>query len=568
MDKQNFPPQSKPFDSGVVRDESFFLYFFDDFKQSFQEIINRKLMKSIFAKVPLATIIVLSLILRVIAAGESQGFVHPDEVFQTIEMVHFRIFGKYGKGQTIPWEYRLSSEYGGARSWFFVFVLAVVYRFVMAFGISDPFLLIFSARLFISLTSIITVFVAYFFGKEAFNEKVGLINAFLCGIWWFFPFWASRTMTDSPASDFLFLSIFLLYKAIKIEKKNKASIFLAFSAGVALGISFMMRFPSALLGIPLVIFALIPAIKELKEYFTENKNNSRTFKKLLPSFYNAISFCIGSFLLVFAQGLLDFFTWGSFLHSPINFFMYNVVEGYSSRHGTAPWYSYITGFFTGFAHYFLILFIIFFVIGLYFSQKKPKTLGLILGVIFYWIIIFSLIAHKEFRFIMIVLPIGMTLVAKGIVKFVSILKKRSLRYLILTLILTTFVTGSVFVGVYQKKYAWKFNSGICNAMYWTGQQEAVQRVIVFESVWYTGGYAYLHKNISCDFIKINLIKPPEASFNSTYCRLLYQYNGTYVIVRSYELWLVINTLESFNLTFKAEVYGNPMAYVFAQESGF
>ncbi|MBD3191523.1 MAG: hypothetical protein GF308_12815 [Candidatus Heimdallarchaeota archaeon] len=568
MDKQKFPIQSKPSNRAVVRGETFRLSLFDDFQKSFREIINRKLFASIFAKMPLAIIIVISLILRVIAAGQSQGFVHPDEVFQTVEMVHYRIFGKYGSGQTIPWEYRLSSEYGGARSWFFVFVLAVVYRFVMALGISDPFLLIFSARLFLSLTSIITVFVAYFFGKEAFNEKVGLINAFLCGTWWFFPFWASRTMTDSPASDFLFLSTFLLYKAIKNREKNKESVFLAFSAGAMLGIAFMMRFPSALLGIPLLIFALIPAIKELRGYFNERKNSPVNLRELIPPLSNAISFCIGSFLLVVVQGFLDLFTWGSFLHSPINFFMYNVVEGYSSRHGTAPWYSYIAGFFTEFGHYFLILFIIFFAIGVYFSRKKPKTLGLILALIFYWIVIFSLIAHKEFRFIMAILPIGMTLVATGISKLASSLKQRSFRYLTLTLILATFVTSSVVVGVYQKNFMWTFNSGICNAMYWTGQQEDVERVIVFENVWYTGGYSYLHKNISCDFIKINILDPPEASFNSSYCRMLYRYKGTYVIVRGYELWMVVGTLESFNLTFQAEVYGNPSAYVFAQESSF
>ncbi|MCK5184902.1 MAG: hypothetical protein KAQ95_11395, partial [Candidatus Heimdallarchaeota archaeon] len=158
--------------------------------QPFNKLLNKEIFKKIFSSLPLVAIIIGSLIVRVIAASESQGFVHPDEVFQAIEMVHFRIFGEFGTGQTIPWEYDLNKAFGGARSWFFVFILVGVYRIAMFFGITNPLSLVFVARLFLASFSIVSVIVAYFFGKEIFNKRIGLISAFLIGFWWFFPFWS------------------------------------------------------------------------------------------------------------------------------------------------------------------------------------------------------------------------------------------------------------------------------------------------------------------------------------------------------------------------------------------
>jgi len=159
-------------------------------KRQFPSIkLDKEFLKKNLKHLPLIAIIIGSIIARIFAAVTAEGFIHPDEVFQTIEMIHYRIFGQYGWGQTIPW--------------------------------TNPLNLILSARIFLSLFSIMTVLTSYYFGREAFNKPVGLITAFLVGFWWFFPFWASRTMTDSISSDLLFLSIFLAYRCIKKIKQPK-----------------------------------------------------------------------------------------------------------------------------------------------------------------------------------------------------------------------------------------------------------------------------------------------------------------------------------------------------------
>ena len=343
-------------------------------RKTFYENLNLELFKRIFSSFPLIAIVLASIVIRIVAAGESQGYIHPDEVFQTIEMVHYRIFGEYGTGQTIPWEYNLDYTYGGTRSWFFVFILVAIYKFFMLFGVTDPLTLIFIARLFLSLSSISTVLVSYFFGKEIFNKTVGLLSAFLCGIWWFFPYWASRTMTDSLSSDLLFLSIFLAYKVFRSTASYKRRFFISLLSGSLVGLAFMIRFPTALMGIPLIGFFLFVAGKEINLL---RKNGDLKNKKasILSPFTPSAGFVIGAFTLVLAQGILDLYTWGSFLHSPIQFFLYNIVEGYSALHGQSPWYSYFTGFYTDFALYFLPIFLMFFAIGLSYKEKfKTKIM--------------------------------------------------------------------------------------------------------------------------------------------------------------------------------------------------
>ncbi|MHA1586344.1 MAG: glycosyltransferase family 39 protein [Candidatus Heimdallarchaeota archaeon] len=558
-----------------IHEESFSSYLL----RPFNTLLNKEIFKKIFSSLPLVAIIVGSLIVRVIAASESQGFVHPDEVFQAIEMVHFRIFGEFGTGQTIPWEYDLNKPYGGARSWFFVFILVAVYRIAMFFGITNPLSLIFVARLFLASFSIVSVIVAYFFGKEIFNKRIGLLSAFLIGFWWFFPFWSSRTMTDSISTDLIFLSIFLAYKALKNKTTSKKRFLLALSSGIITGLSFMIRFPSALMGIPIILVLWAKPIRELTINFVRRIRNfiSKVSKNPREEFLDtkfsanmtkelAIGggFIIGSFFMVLMQGLLDLFTWGSFLHSPINFFKYNIVEGLSAIHGSSPWYSYFTGFYTDFAYYFLPLLLMFFIFG--FSHKrKVKTKIMIFSIIIFWIVVFSFLAHKEFRFVMTILPLCMIMVAAGIERVVTTLQSKRNQHILLSFILIFLGSTSLFLANYNFKYMWKWNSGVCNAMYWVGEQDDVETVIVFETVWYTGGYAYLDVNVTCYFLKINYIFLPLIPvYNSSFFRYLYSQKGTYAIVRDYELSVMEPILTELNMTIVANVYGSPYAKVFTQ----
>jgi phosphatidylinositol glycan class B len=522
-------------------------------QKPFKRFLDKMNDKKITKKLPLIVILIVSMIIRFVAAWFSEGFVHPDEVFQSIEMAHFWIYGEYGNGNTIPWEFDEIHEYGGARSWFFVIILVAIFRFMLLLGATDPLVLFFIARFTLAMFSMMTVIIAYLFGKEIFDERVGLVSAFLCGIWWFFPFWASRTMTDSISSDLLFLSIFLIYKSFKMGNKIKKRFLYTFFSGIVLGIAFMLRFPSGLMGLPLFIFLLIQAIIEIRS--DRKASGDKSFKKIMSYLMPVIGFTFGGILMILTQGILDLVTWGDFLQSPINFFMYNIVEGSSAAHGVAPWYQYFRGFFTDFGLYYLPILLVFFIIGLSFKEKL-KTKGFIGTLIIFWIVLFSAIAHKEFRFIFIVLPLIFIFTANGILKFVNLIEKKPYKQITFGIILTIFCTSSVLIATVHKDWMWDYNSGICNAMCYVGKQEDSERVVVFETVWYTGGYAYLDKDIPTYFIKINPWTVSEL-YNSTYLRSVYEANGTYCVVREDEMHYISTILEDLGLnivaTFKESI---------------
>jgi phosphatidylinositol glycan class B len=524
---------------------------FED-QKPFKRFLDKLNEKKITKKLPLIAILVASMIIRFVAAWFSEGFVHPDEVFQSIEMVHFWIYGEYGTGSTIPWEYDEAHQYGGARSWFFVLILVAVFRFMMLLGATDPLVLFFIARFTLAMFSMMTVIIAYLFGKEIFDERVGLVSALLCGVWWFFPFWASRTMTDSISSDLLFLSIFLIYKSFKMGNKIKKRFLYTFFSGIVIGISFMLRFPSGLMSIPLFVFLLIQAIIEIRSNRKESKDKS--FKKIMSFLLPVIGFTLGGSLMILTQGILDLVTWGDFLQSPINFFMYNIVEGKSAYHGVAPWYQYFRGFFTDFGLYYLPILLVFFIIGLSFKEKL-KTKGFIGTLIVFWIVLFSALAHKEFRFIFIVLPLCFIFISNGILKFVDLIEKKPYKQIAFGIILTIFCTSSVLIATVHKNWMWDYNSGICNAMWYVGKQEDSERVVVFETVWYTGGYAYLDKDIPIYFIKINPWTVSEL-YNSTYLRSVYEANGTYCVVRQDEMHYISSILENLGLNINATFVEN------------
>ena len=123
------------------------------------------------------------------------------------------------------------------------------------------------------------------------------------------------------------------------------------------------------------------------------------------------------------------------------------------------------------------------------------------------------------------------------------------------------------MGLVEKEYMWKWNSGICNAMTWVGQQEDSEYLIVVELVWYTGGYAYLDKDIPVDFLWTRY--NPEYFFNSSEYLELYTQEGVYIIVRTTDLSrmkLLFFDLHEFltekGLGIVANIAGYPNAYVY------
>ncbi|HLC60549.1 MAG TPA: glycosyltransferase family 39 protein [Candidatus Nanoarchaeia archaeon] len=152
--------------------------------------------------------------------------------------------------------YNLPSDHHGTR---LAFVYAIS-RLYLLFGVND-----FSSVILQFLLSIGNILLIFSLGKLLFNEKTGLLGAFLMS---FFPIeviFSTKLMPEIPSVFLLGLCVFLFFKGEKSKIKKSARL-LYISSGLSLGLAYLMRENSVLILIFFAIYALIN--KKIKsEYF-------------------------------------------------------------------------------------------------------------------------------------------------------------------------------------------------------------------------------------------------------------------------------------------------------------
>lgn len=426
----------------------------------------------------------LALLLRILAAFFSKGYTHPDEHFQAIEIAYREIFN-YG---LIPWEF-----IAGARSWVFPYIVLIIFKIEIALGLIDIEQLLVGVRLFSGIISMISVIVAYYFTKKVFGKIAGLFATGFIAFWYDFIFWSTRTMADGLAMNFTFLGTYLIYNCCtptsqeslpknKInpttgqKKTTKKALLESIFAGFCIGFSYMLKFPVAIIAIPIVIWLLI-------------------HKK---GFY-LLCFSGTAILMLLIQGVIDIFTWGSFLHSTIVFVNYNIISGQSAKHGSFPFFSYIpliAARFMAFSPFFLL----FIILGI---QKKKKIVYL-LGTALFFLIVFSLISHKEYRFVFPIIPYLVMIASKGVIKFPKFIKKEQLKTGVYTGIIIITLTCSTVTGIYTKNF--QPQKSYCDAYKWVGEQTDFERLFIVDyTPFATPGFAYIQKNIKYTWVPGHLL---------------------------------------------------------------
>jgi len=284
----------------------------------------------------------------------------------------------------------------------------------------------FSSNIFIFLSSISGMILIFYIGKTFFNERVGLLAAFLLS---FFPLdviLASKLLSDLPSAFFLSFGLFLFLLAERYENKLKMRLnYIA--SGVFIGIAYLIR-ETALL---VVFFFLVYSI---------------FYKKVkLNYFFIFMGFMI-IFLLessVFYLNTGDFFYRFNSLFS--NYGNVAEVSGFFGR-GTFPFsllhYPYI--FFTSVQ---LGLFYPFIFIAIFYlvSFRKKETYPLIIWFISILLYIsfgsLSLSRYVPFagvpRYLTIVTFPALLMLAYFLVDKESIIKRTLLPSIVLILFLTS-----------------------------------------------------------------------------------------------------------------------------------
>jgi phosphatidylinositol glycan class B len=306
--------------------------------------------------------IILSLLIAVtygLTVFYSTGYHHPDEHFQLIEFAGLK--GGWNTGTDLPWEY--DSQIRPALQ---PVLALLIFKFQGIFGIENPLSLAMGLRLFTALLSLFCIRRWVRSVTPDIREPHRRVFILLSYLLWFLPAINVRFSSETWAGLMLLLSVAGLYQACPRTRLFYIAI------GVLWGLSFEFRYQmaAALLG----LFLWLIFVRKEK------------YKHLL-------SILSGSMGVLLCSTLLDSWYYGNWVFAPWNYFKCNIIDGVASHFGTLPWYFYLEAIVTrptpliGYA-------ILFSFLLLFFDYKN-----ILLWCLLPFLLIHSLIPHKELRFL-------------------------------------------------------------------------------------------------------------------------------------------------------------------------
>ncbi len=350
-------------------------------------------------------IFILSLLVYLITAYFSEGYHHPDEHFQILEMCNYKLGNS--SAEVLPWEFAAQS-----RQALPVFIAFVISKVLYFFQITNPFTIAFVLRLITALFAWYVLFKLCLTLLHHIKTKAGK-NIFIgmTMLLWFMPYLSVRFSSENLASITFLFAIHLLLKPREASFSKKATVLA--NAGILLGFCFFFRFQMgfAILGLGLWLLLI-------------HKMNWKSMLLLLTSSIIAMALCV----------VIDYWFYGNWVLTPVNYFVTQIMHNVVSNWGVEPWWYYFYLYSIQVFPPLSIILFLFFVLGLY---KNPKNL-------FVWILVpfilaHTAIGHKEMRFLFPMLFAFLYLAALGIDSF--IIRQKYLRtgrfLLVLCLIINT-----------------------------------------------------------------------------------------------------------------------------------
>lgn len=341
-------------------------------------------------------IFILSLLVYLITSFFSEGYYHPDEHFQILEFCNYKL-GK-SPGSDLPWEF-----HERIRPSLQPVLALVMVKVFNAVSIYNPFTYALIFRMLTAFFSWFVVCKLCIFLIRDFSTDIGkklflFLNFFL----WFIPSISVRFSSENY-SALTFLSAVYLILQYGEDVSNGKFVKLS-SAGLLLGFSFFFRFQIAfsILGLGLWLVLI-------------KKIHKPDLLILIVSAVCSISFCV----------YLDYWFYGEFELTPINYFVANIVENKAANWATYPWWYYFNLFILQAIFPISLLLLGAFFVGLY-----RKTISVFAWCLIPFLIAHFAVGHKEMRFMFPMVFSFLYLTAMGIDYFISTRKyEKAVRFL-------------------------------------------------------------------------------------------------------------------------------------------
>ena len=305
----------------------------------------------------LPLVLALAFAARAVVALSGDFVLHPDEIMQYLEPAHRLVFGS---GVTY-WEY-----FYGARSWLVPGTVAGVLLLFDALGLGQPFWYVGGVKLLFCAISLAIPAGMYLFARRHFGEAAGRA-ALLAGAFWYELIgFAHKPMTEFVATAPL---VALLALSARPSVDHARTVWTAAFLGVLSAALRLQYAPLALLLLGIVFL--------------------RTRKR--------IQLTLAAAGFAAALGLFDAITWdGGLFHSYVTNFRYNLMAA-PMRAGESPAYQFLLWLaLAGLGSSLLCLAA---------ALRRLRRYGFLLGLIALVLLVHSLQAHKEYRFIFAVVPL-------------------------------------------------------------------------------------------------------------------------------------------------------------------
>jgi GPI mannosyltransferase 3 len=301
-------------------------------------------------------VLVLAFAARFAVGLATDGVLQPDEAMQYLEQAHRLVFG----AGMVPWDY----EYG-VRSWVPALFIASVLEVVRVTGFDTPVVYQAAVKAMLCLASLAIPYSAYRLASAHVSARAGWLALLFTSFWYELVSYGHRSTIDAMTAYPAFAALTLACG----EPRRRVTI----ACGVLAGLAFVMRFHlTPVLGV-IGLIALW-----------------RWRGRAWPAVVAALA-------VVVAGGALDAYTWNVWFSSITNALRIHSGQGVALIFGTQPayWYLWTAIVLTGGL-------VVAGVLGLVLSWR---TLWPLLAVGASVLLTFSLVGHKETRFVFLLTPI-------------------------------------------------------------------------------------------------------------------------------------------------------------------
>ncbi|XP_057651282.1 GPI mannosyltransferase 3 [Diorhabda carinulata] len=307
-------------------------------------------------------VFLIFLSIRIFSIYFVQTFYVPDEYWQTLEVAHKLVY-HYGY---LTWEWTQ-----GIRNYLPPLIIAFFYKLLYWIKLDTTETLVYGPRV---IQAILSSYSDLCFYKWSGTRKWAI---FSIGTSWFWFYTGSRTLINTLECSLTTIGLSKFpWPGKRIEE---SSLFIWIAA-----IVFFIRPTSGIIWLPIGLYHL--------------KITKHTLFHVVITQYIPI----GIVTLILTV-LLDSGCHGSLLITPYKFIQFNVFQNLSSFYGVQPWHWYLSSGIPSVLGIFLLPFLLATVIVLKNIRIHPIEVVL-LSTIAFTVFVYSLLPHKEFRFILPLFP--------------------------------------------------------------------------------------------------------------------------------------------------------------------